>query len=236
MGLSDSRYSRYLGTNKTEGNFNSHGAQSVQWQKRTGRSPQSSLQTWIQPVLLSQEHYSLLPASLLFSYRSQTQQTSTMTKAAITGTSLKYSKDRITLDSQYTLATCWRLYLLQVWLCSHWSCTSTHLTRQWSSTVPQVPSTPYKPWRRMLSQVFKCRQHNIISQTRATNNYARFASRYINSWPHWRHDLRHLLHTFWGGPGLSGYGSYSWQCSWAIKTEIQLSWSIRYFNFHNVPG
>lgn len=34
MGLSDSRYSRYLGRNKTEGNLNSHGAQSVQSHRR----------------------------------------------------------------------------------------------------------------------------------------------------------------------------------------------------------
>lgn len=63
-----------------------------------------------------------------------------------------------------------------------------------------------------------------------------FSLRHINSWPHWRHDPRHLLPTFWRGPELSRYGSYSPWCSWATKTEIQLSWSIRSLNFHNAPG
>lgn len=63
-----------------------------------------------------------------------------------------------------------------------------------------------------------------------------FSLRHINSWSHWRHDLRHLLPTFWGGPELSRYGSYSLRCSWATKTEIQFSWSVRSLNFHNAPG
>lgn len=113
-GLWDLRYSHYLRRSETEGETllsslaeaPSHWAQSVLGHRQEGlkegfRAP-------------SMNSASAIATGALFalSCRSQTQQTFTITKEAITDTPLKYCNDRITPDLWHSLNTCSWLYLL----------------------------------------------------------------------------------------------------------------------------
>lgn len=197
MGFSDSRCSHYLRKSKTERENNSHGVQLEQGDRREGleevsrthSTHRNSATAFVTGILLIS---SCSPCLLL----QITNPTSTTTKGVIMGMSPKYCKDKTIPNSQCTLTACWQVYLLQAWLC-----TSSHPARGWSNTASGTINTLQinhggRCWARFSNA------GSIVSFAKPMQwTTAYFPLRHINSWPHRRSDLRHLLLTFFGGRG-----------------------------------